>query len=278
VCLHTVHKIGDGSCFKHKIHSISFRAFKRLVQRVNRATRILPLEAFMEKTAQGKTGITTITFDDAYQGILDEAIPYLIQKQIPATVFVNSSTLHGGILWRDKLRLIYDAGLIKELVNGFSSEYGFTVENFYLKSKQPQYNSATVEEALTAFIEQKGLGEKERIYMNTEELKTLNAERFINLGNHSRHHYLLSSLTKEQQHEEIVGGHVDLQKAGLNVSNTFAAPFGGYHTINADTIEVLEQGGYEGLLLTNGQQQVDWHKMPQATKLFVANRLLPKNP
>lgn len=271
ICFHSVSP--HAADLRHT-HSVTFQSLKEHIVKVGMIREFIPATTDRFIVANSKVAIT---FDDAYRDILDEAIPYLISKKIPATIFINSSTLAGGILWRDKLRLILDANLGKEFCTALPEGYDIRPDDLYFKSKSPELNSAKVSAYIDSFVRQKGLGLKERLYLNARELSQLNGEESITLGNHTRNHYVLSSLSVEEQLEEIVGGLRDLEEYGLDVSNIFAAPFGGYSTINKSSLNILEDTGYKGLLLTNGNEKINLQKVDKPSKLIVANRYLPSN-
>lgn len=268
------HSVSPRAASFSRTHSVTFQSFKRHVRLVGVVRQFVPATVNDFSVSSGKVALT---FDDAYRDILDEALPYLISKKIPATIFINSFTLTGGILWRDKLRLILDANLGGEFCDALPERYNITRDNLYFKSKSPELNSAKVSAHIDSFVRQKGLGFKERLYLSAEELLQLNAEKTITLGNHTRNHYVLSSLSRDEQCYEIEGGHKELKDFGINVSNIFAAPFGGYSTVNKDTLDILEATGYRGLLLTNANEKVNLQKLARPTSIVVANRYLPSN-
>lgn len=77
---------------------------------------VLPLGEVLKTLAEGgrvpeKT--VSITFDDAYRSILDQAMPLLIEKKWPFTVFVNTLAIDRGYrnyLGWDELRQLLGAG------------------------------------------------------------------------------------------------------------------------------------------------------------------------
>ncbi|MCF6297595.1 MAG: polysaccharide deacetylase family protein [Flavobacteriaceae bacterium] len=271
LCYHSVSNLNAGF---DRIHSVSSNVFKRQLQILNITNRVSSLVNSMLFKQKSQV---SITFDDAYLDLLDHAIPYLLNKQIPAVIFINSSTLKGKTLWRDNLRLIFKSGLIDDYISEQPIEYGFNYENVYSKTKQPQYNSELIANSLSDFVNKKGIGYKERLYLNKDELKQISSSGLIELGNHSRNHYLLSSISEEQQRKEILGGKEDLMKEGLLLCNIFSVPFGGYNSINKTSLKLIAQGGYTDLLLTNGGEKFTNHKMAARTNLKVINRYLPKN-
>ncbi|WP_041649463.1 polysaccharide deacetylase family protein [Marivirga tractuosa] len=148
--------------------------------------------------------------------------------------------------------------------------------SLYKDSKSPHISSKSVESELNQFIYRKGIGHKNDLYMNKDDLKELAEVKFFHLGNHTKSHYFLSSLSYEEQLTEIESGFQDLVDLDLPISKVFAAPFGNYDSVNEDTFKILRSNSYEVLLLTNGRQNLKLDVRKSAGKIKVYNRYLPK--
>ncbi len=67
---------------------------------------VVPLQEILDPTASsGKDQRlrVAITFDDAYTGALRQALPELVRRSLPATVFVPTGLVGGGSFWWDDL-------------------------------------------------------------------------------------------------------------------------------------------------------------------------------
>ncbi len=75
----------------------------------------------------------------------------------------------------------------------------------------------------------------------------------VSYGNHTARHYVLGSLSREQQECEISAVRRRLSGIpGIRVSEVFAAPFGEERHLNYETFEALRDLGYRYLLLNRG--------------------------
>lgn len=73
----------------------------------------------------------------------------------------------------------------------------------------------------------------------------------VTYGNHSRSHYVLSTLGREEQREEIVGMQEELAGLGLRLSRVFSIPFGADADFNDQTVELLREAGLCAALSRN---------------------------
>ncbi|HNP17779.1 MAG TPA: polysaccharide deacetylase family protein [Fulvivirga sp.] len=273
VCFHSIHSKQPE--FNTNIHTLLFDDFQKLILRINRVSKILPADEYLEAVSKGKKRITTICFDDAYASIKEQAIPFMLEHQLPITIFVNSSTLQGNLLWRDRIRIIYHEKLESDFVQFIKSKNVFIERNLYKESKQPQINSGLIDSVLSQFLELRNIKTPTNLYLSQSDLVLINESNNVVFGNHTHNHYLLSSLTREEQKKEIQKCHEALTKLNIKLSNVFAAPFGGYNSVNATTFGILEELGYLGILLTNGLSKVNRDQIPNKFKIKVANRFLP---
>ena len=77
--------------------------------------------------------------------------------------------------------------------------------------------------------------------------------KLITYGNHTYNHYVLSSLSYDEQKEEIQKNKKLLDSLNLNLSKVFAIPFGGNADYNLDTLKVLRDLNISNVLLCNNK-------------------------
>ena len=66
-------------------------------------------------------------------------------------------------------------------------------------------------------------------------------------------HYFLSSLSKEEQYNDIIECKNFLESYNIKRSNVFCLPFGGINSYNDDTVAILRELNYRSLLLTENK-------------------------
>jgi len=67
---------------------------------------VVPLQEVLDPASSAESDQqlrVAITFDDAYVGTLREALPELVRRSLPATVFVPTGLVGGGAFWWDDL-------------------------------------------------------------------------------------------------------------------------------------------------------------------------------
>jgi peptidoglycan/xylan/chitin deacetylase (PgdA/CDA1 family) len=78
--------------------------FQRQMQWVSRNFDVVPLpEVLQEQPRQRPRPRLAITFDDAYRGALQLAVPWLARRGLPATMFVSPGCLGSDGFWWDRL-------------------------------------------------------------------------------------------------------------------------------------------------------------------------------
>ena len=244
-------------------------------------------DLFEESSNQG--GKVSITFDDGYQSVLKEGIPVIKNLNVPCTIFINGCTIDNKIYWRDKIRYLINNNLVEDFIKYHGRKSIIKLlnrQNFYKKTKSPEINSRLVDGLCDKYFLNK-YGEIHIDNYCIKSIESLITDPLVSYGNHSYHHYVLSSLTKDAQEEEIKKNH-SLLKNISNKSKIFSIPFGGPNTFNSDTIKILKKYGYIGILYSQDKINIvlknnKYRKVFHGLERFMApttkrkfHRFLPK--
>lgn len=212
---------------------------------------VVPLDDLLDDYAPGKAAVT---FDDGYMCVFDETLPLLRELDIPATVFVNGFALEGRIFWRDKVRAVLSAGLHAGFADFAARRAGLALpasaKGVYRATKAPDGPSSRVVEALLDEF----LKGREELLPETDccaPAHCLPRDPLLTYGNHSRNHYVLSTLSPDEQREEIAGMQRTLQSMDLPLSSVFSIPFGGDADFDAHTLAILKEEGLHAALSRN---------------------------
>ena len=86
--------------YYHSIPKEKRAAFARQMDKLVRCSRPWPADARVPPCAGAR--YASVTFDDGYQNIVDNAVPELVQRGIPATIFIVSGNLGATPRWEDQ--------------------------------------------------------------------------------------------------------------------------------------------------------------------------------
>lgn len=259
ICYHSVTKNrNDIFLDDNYIHNIYPEIFEQHIIRIKNKFEILPLEEYLDEITKKDLGtnskITSITFDDGYKNIINEAYPILSSYNVPFTIFITTKLISGDLLWRDKIRII----LLNDLVDDFREFLSINSQNlfneinwnsFYYSTKSTDIDSKNLEYQSDLFLKEKNISINKSIYLNENDLNSLSVD-LVSFGNHSHSHYNLASLKASDQREEIIKADKILSKYEDRFIKVFAVPFGGPLKYNKDTIKIVSDLDYQGIVFT----------------------------
>jgi len=205
-----------------------------------------------------KRGKMSITFDDGYLSVINEAIPILKELNVPSTIFLNGCSMNGRIFWRDKIRYIINKNLVSDFLNFFKNESKIrhlTKLNFYKQTKSPNINSKYIEGLCDLYLKKRFGKIKINNYCLNSADQLVNDD-LVSYGSHSYSHYVLSSLSSSEQEDEIVKNH-EILKNFQNKSQIFSIPFGGPIHFNNQTLKIVKKYGYKGVLYSQDKININ---------------------
>ncbi|HEB55838.1 MAG TPA: polysaccharide deacetylase family protein [Gammaproteobacteria bacterium] len=196
---------------------------------------VLPLTEAVERltTHSLPPRAVAITFDDGYADNLTQALPVLHEFELPATVFVASGFIDGGIMWNDTvietLRRI-PAGEIDlspvdlepARVDGIDTQRSLAQVIIDRLKYLPLDERKRRADELAGHL---GVNLPDDLMLTTSQLKML-AAGGIEIGAHTVNHPILSRLSAGQAREEIVGSRSQLEDILRQPVGLFAYPNG----------------------------------------------------
>ena len=240
------HSLGTSSKFSNNIDHVNLEMLSIQIKTVKKYWKFVSIDEYA--STKNKKGLASLTIDDGYKNVIQEALTIFKNLNIPITIFINSSTLDGKIFWRDKIRYLINNNLVEKYIKSSGIFTKDCLTNFYYISKDPKYNSIHIEKSIDEFFH------KEKIILNNQEnlcfdnKKYLIKDNLVSYGNHTHSHYMLSSLNKDEQYDEINKCKIFIDKLDVNKSEVFSIPFGGINSFNNDTISILKDLNYKKIL------------------------------
>jgi peptidoglycan/xylan/chitin deacetylase (PgdA/CDA1 family) len=263
-----------------EIKGLSIESFKEQLEYLQKHYCLITMEHLM-RAMEGVESLpkkpALLTFDDAYIDHFTNVFPILIEKNLQGSFFppVKAITRH-EVLDVNKIHFILAStdknSIIKSIfaqLDKYRNEYKLKSNEYYYKKLAKSNHFDTKEIIFIKRILQKELGEKLRkkmtnhlfekfvgieerifskeLYMSFDQIKCLKRNG-MHIGNHGFDHYWLSSLTKEQQENEINLSLDFLRSVGADASNwTMCYPYGDY---NKTTTDILKLKGCKLALTT----------------------------
>jgi peptidoglycan/xylan/chitin deacetylase (PgdA/CDA1 family) len=212
--------------------------------------------ALMEKGMLPKNAIC-VTFDDGYADNEKYALPILTKWKVPATVFVSTAFINGGIMWND---------IVIEVLRNSGEQ--FCLDSIGLGTHITKTNDQKREAAYDIISRIKHMESSKRsdviksiVSICTTKLPTdlmLKDEELLNLvkagieiGGHTVNHPILAKLSNEKVLEEVLQGKNTLEKIINKKIRYFAYPNGKpSQDYKLDQVEMVKKSGFEAALST----------------------------
>lgn len=133
-----------------------YATFEAQMDHLDRTHEVVSLKQLFEGDGERKRPHAAITFDDAYRGVIDVALPVLHRRGIPATIFVAPGLLGDRSLWWDLLA-DPDTGVVPPEVRMRALERHRGRHDVVVRAEEPRIRempsharTVTVEELLEA--------------------------------------------------------------------------------------------------------------------------------
>ena len=204
-----------------------------------------------------------LSFDDCYRNVLVNAIPILSRYKIPATIFVNSGLVGLQRLdWCSKVAYLVNQEQTDKLVKRMA-EYVPDLQSSYVPDSlwdiydlAMKMNTKVVGVLCDEILDSIGeceldLAQYANLYWNDDDFDSIDRS-IISFGNHTSMHYILSTLTPSEQHQEILLGKEFLSKR-LGITNPpFSVPNGRPEDFSEKCERIVQDTGHSSILYATG--------------------------
>ena len=134
-------RTAPATCVVLHYHEVSPQHRKRFARQLDLLIKLaIPLSADNNQLLRAGNRYVALTFDDGFLSTVENAVPELVQRKIPATLFVTAGLLGSAPQWTtfggDSLagERIVPAELLKQVPNGFIAIGSHTLSHPWLPS------------------------------------------------------------------------------------------------------------------------------------------------
>ena len=240
---------------------------------------VLPLD---EATARLKNGTlparaAAISFDDGYADNFQVALPILQKHALPATVFVATGFLDGGIMWNDAIiemvraakgdQLDLDSlGLGHHPITSTSARRA-TIDTLISRIKYLEASDRI--DLVRRCVAHVGGSLPTHLMMCSSELRSLR-KAGVDIGAHTINHPILASLSADSARQEIVGGKSALEELIQEEVTLFAYPNGKPGTDYRDEhVTMVRDAGFSAAVSTT------WGAAGRHSDIYQLPRFMP---
>jgi peptidoglycan/xylan/chitin deacetylase (PgdA/CDA1 family) len=242
--------------------------FVRQLDWIGSELGFVDIKDFEESLSSGAPSKGAIlTFDDGFKDHYHYVLPELLKRGLWGIFYIPTSPYSTKkLIDVHRIHMLigkYGGEEIAKTIRAVVTKSMLTdihVKEFHAETYSGQINSSSVEyvkRALNYFIDYKYRQDVidklmslyfplendlvDNFYMTKQELAHMHNSGMI-LGSHTVSHPVMSKLTVTEQEQEIISSFEIIESiTGKQTLKTFCYPYGGFHTFNAQTEELLEK-------------------------------------
>jgi len=208
--------------------------FEKIIKAVSNVYNVISLDEAVKRmcTRTLPSRAACITFDDGYQDNLRNALPILNKYDVPATVFVATEFMHGGMMWNDVVYecvRFFDGAISLETLGQKLIVPTATTEKLSLLSsfipEIKHLDQAFRQEIVDELVSKTAFKMSPKMMSKCEVIQ-LSRSRGMAIGAHTRTHPILAMVGIDCARDEIKGSKEDLQALLGQEVTLFAYPNG----------------------------------------------------
>ena len=261
--------------FPAEVNAARFEAQMHLLARI---FNILPVTEAVERLKSGTlpARAACITFDDGYADNAEIALPILKKHHIPATFFIATGYLDGGMMFNDciieTIRMTQGNSIdltaigLEKFPLGTLKQKRDAINNILARLKyQPLDQRQTIADSISDLA---AVELPKDLMMRTEQVRLL-SDSGMEIGGHTVCHPILTSIDNMAATAEIENGKRYLESITGKPIRVFAYPNGKPETdYNAAHVKIVKELGFDAAVSTAcgvAKQGCDLFQLPRFT-------------
>ena len=253
--------------------------FEQIIRFVSRNFEVKPLyEALRSQRSDGRVGHSVaITFDDGYADNLTVALPILRKYSAPATFFIASGYLDGGVMFNDRViesvrehaEPTLDArplGLGEHDTSDIEARMHAIDALLGAVKHRPPEERETLASGVSEIC---GVRSVQSRMLTSGQLRELAADDLSEIGGHTVTHPILARIPGDAARREIVEGKTQLEEITGESLRCFAYPNGVPDVdYRPEHVEMVADAGFETAVSTRSGavlDESDRYQLPRFT-------------
>jgi len=274
------HRVGTLPSDPHML-SVSLDNFRNQMNYLKRNYTVIRFE---DDWAKVPKPAVVITFDDGYADNCLNALPILEEVEVPATIFVSSGYVGSNreFWWDDLERLVLNDNAKNDCFTLVDEQYAQSWQTSSISDRERLYSDLHLlmkqitpqrrDEWFKQIMSWSRCNEDARIShlpLSIKELIKLSASPWITIGAHTITHTPLSSLSLEQQQNEIMKSTTDLESLIGKKIQVFSYPFGTKSDFDKFSIQICRMAGFKRVAANFAGQIHTWTDKMLIPRLIV---------
>jgi peptidoglycan/xylan/chitin deacetylase (PgdA/CDA1 family) len=275
------HDISDPSEIHHSDqYSSNPQNFYTLMEYIARKFELVNIDFLVSEATESTTGkpLASISFDDGFYSVYKKAYPYLRERNIPFTLFVNKRAVSYNQIWFTNLVLskgnkeywehFYNTAIDKSRIslNELKETEIWKIFNYIKPSaieNLPEY----------AKIDSQKYG---KIFCDESDLKEMHKSGMASIHSHSVHHFILAECNRELSFKEIKENKLFVEVITGEKDVHFALPFGKEPHYDLRILEQCRDLDYKYMYTTNpnafNMANIEGNKLSLIPRISITNQ------
>ena len=260
------------------VGSVTEPQFASIIRLVRKSFECFPLSQAVTRLDAGVPGhMLAVTFDDGYADNYEIALPVLKRFGVPATIFIATGYLDGGIMWNDRIaeaisRTTKESVDLEDLGEGvFSLADAAQRENVRRTIiASLKYRPAKERDELARRVaDQLKIAPRQDLMLRREQVAALGRESMIEIGGHTHSHPILTCTDSELAAHEMTCGKRELEAITNKAVRGFAYPNGQPgRDYGPEHVALAEKAGFSFAVSTQwgaARAETDRFQLPRFT-------------